>query len=78
MPNGLHMGTANWRLDIGTHKLGILNRSSVESEFRHPLNINLNLLEGIDVLLVNSVIPQAINYKPSYSSQMKHLLEKLI
>ena len=59
LPNGLYIGTCNWKVEIGTHKIGILSNSSMEAGFRHPLNINISLWKNADVLLVNRIINQS-------------------
>jgi hypothetical protein len=57
LSSGLHFGSCNWLIEVGSSlKIGILNKSSHESEYRYPLTLNIEQLIDVDVLLVGSVI----------------------
>jgi Cft2 family RNA processing exonuclease len=55
LSSGFHIGASNWLIEIGTHKFGILRNSSDEAEFRHPLALNLEPFQDLDVLIVGSI-----------------------
>jgi integrator complex subunit 9 len=53
--SGFHIGSSNWLVQVGTHKIGILRNSSEESEFRHPLALNTEPFQNLDVLIVGNI-----------------------
>jgi hypothetical protein len=55
LSSGYHIGAANWLLEIGTHRIGLLCNSSEEGEFRHPLALYAEPLRDLDVLIVGNV-----------------------
>ena len=62
------MGSANWLIECGTLKIGILTYTSTEGEYRHPLTMNIEPLKGVDVLLIGSLLNhKSIQTRRSYS-----------
>ena len=55
LSSGFHIGAANWLLEIGAYKIGILRSSSEDGEFRHPLALNSESLMNLDVLIVGNI-----------------------
>ncbi len=53
--SGFHIGASNWLLTVGGHRIGLLRNSSEETEYRHPMALNTNLLQDLDILIVGAV-----------------------
>ncbi|CDW78963.1 integrator complex subunit 9-like [Stylonychia lemnae] len=77
LSSGLHLGSCNWLLEIGQHRVGILSNSSEEGDFRYPLYFNVeDLFKNLDVLIVGSILKQQ-NDQLFFWQQSKLFYEKL-
>ena len=57
LSSGLIIGGCNWMIKSGEIKVGIINKCSILTDFRHPAPFDFKLLKNLDIMLVNSVIP---------------------
>jgi Cft2 family RNA processing exonuclease len=73
--SGFHIGSANWSIEVGQTKLGVITNASFGVDYRHPMPFNGAALKNADCMVISSVVLQA--NRPSFDSQMKNLLDKL-
>jgi Cft2 family RNA processing exonuclease len=73
--SGLHIGSCNWSIELGCHKIGIIGKSSEEGDFRHPSYLSTEHLKDLDLMLVSTIARNSTTL--NFNNQLKHFFDKL-